>query len=261
MLSAFAYSSLLRELILRRIRSRYIGSIFGGAWSILNPLLQLILYTVVFSVILELRFGEDQSTFRFAEFLFCALLPWMAVHEGVIQSTHSLIENANIIKKLRFPLEVIPLSTVLAAVFHQLAGALVFAIVILISGSLNWIFLPLILPILAIQIVLTYGLALLTSILQVYFRDMAQVVTLTFMALFWITPIVYPKDRAAQAGLEWILNANPLTHLVEAYRLAFLGQPPVSVEGVAYLFVFAALVLILGKLLLRRTRKELVDLL
>ena len=91
---------LLGELISRDIRSRYVGSVIGLFWSILNPLLQLFLYTLIFSVVLEIKFGAEASTARFAEYLFCALLPWMALQEGVTRSSHCFIENSNLIKKV-----------------------------------------------------------------------------------------------------------------------------------------------------------------
>ena len=93
---------LVRELVARDIRSRYVGSVVGVFWSILNPLIQLGLYTVIFSVILKGKIGDDGSTGRFAESLFCALLPWMALQEGVTRSSRTFIENSPLIKKVRF---------------------------------------------------------------------------------------------------------------------------------------------------------------
>lgn len=250
---------LLRELIFRDIRVRYIGSIVGLFWSVLNPLLQLALYTVVFSVVLEVRFSERATTGQFAEVLFCALLPWMAFQEATTRSSTSFLENSNLIKKLRFPLEVIPLSIVGSAVIHQLIGTAVFSLILVYTGSL---YLPglFLFPLLLIfQIIMMSGMALAVSSVNVFFRDVVQVLGVLFMLLFWMTPIVYPKSRAPSL-FQWILDLNPLTHMVDAYRFVFLGYPDLFFEGVVYWLLFSLLLGLIGAVILNRTRKELVDL-
>ncbi|MGH9341413.1 MAG: ABC transporter permease [Acidobacteriota bacterium] len=253
---------LISELIVRDIRSRYVGSIIGIFWSILNPLLQLLLYTLIFSVVLNIRFGETASTGQFAAYLFAALLPWMAVQESVTRSSRAFIENANLIKKLRFPLEVLPFSVAASAIFHQLLGSLVFALILLANGSLRVDLLPLFFILLPFQILLVYGLSLSVACLNVFFRDIAQILGVLFMLLFWITPIVYPKSQAerAPAIFGWILNINPFTHLVEIYRFVFLGSPDPSTTGTVYWILFGVAAYYLGHFILTRTRGELLDL-
>lgn len=251
---------LIRELVGRDVRSRYVGSLLGIFWSILNPLAQLCLYTVVFGLVLEIRFGEEASTGRFAEYLFCALLPWMAIQESTVRSAVGFIERSNLIKKMRFPLETIPMSLVFSAAIHQIAGTAVFLVVLLARGSVELKFLPLAIPLFALQIVMMLGLAMFISALNVFFRDVAQVIGVIFMALFWLTPIVYPKAKAG--GLfELVLNLNPLTHMVEWYRFSFFGNPEPSLQGLAYWVAFSFVAFFLGRTVLRQTRRELLDLL
>ncbi len=252
--------NLIREFVSRDIRDRYVGSIIGVFWSILNPILQLSLYTVVFSTILNIKFGDRGSTGQFAQYLFCALLPWMALQESVTRSSRSFIENNNLIQKVRFPLEVLPFSLVLSAFVHQLLGTLIFLVFLMVNRSLHSTFLALAIILFAFQILMVYGLSLLVACLNVFFRDVSQVLGLLFMLMFWITPIVYPKHLAGDVFL-WVLNLNPLTHLVEAYRFVFLGSPIPSLWGVAYWAVFSAGVYCMGKFVLKRTQRELVDLL
>lgn len=250
---------LLRELIFRDIKVRYVGSIIGLFWSVLNPLLQLALYTTIFSIVLEVRFAERASTGQFAEVLFCALLPWMAFQEATTRSSTSFLENSNLIKKLRFPLEVIPFSIVGSAIVHQLIGTAVFSLVLIYTGSLHYLGLLLVPILLLFQIIMMSGLALAVSSINVFFRDVVQALGVLFMLLFWMTPIVYPKSQAPPL-IQWILNLNPLTHMVDAYRFAFLGYPDLLAGGIVYWFLFSLLLGLAGKTILKRTRKELVDL-
>ncbi len=251
---------LILELAVRDVRSRYIGSILGLFWSVLNPLLQLILYTVVFSIVLGIRFGEEDSVGRFAEYLFCALLPWAAFQESTTRSAHSFIEHANLIKKIRFPLETIPFSITCSACFHQILGTIVFSVVLLFNQSLCFDHIFWIIPIFIIQATMMFGVSLIIASLNVFFRDIAQVLGVLFMLLFWMTPIVYSKSRAPEA-FQQLLNINPLTHMVEAYRYSLLGNPVPSFWGIAYWTLFAVMIYWVGKLILARLRIGLVDLL
>ncbi len=250
---------LIRELVSRDIRSRYTGSVVGVFWSILNPLIQLVLYTVIFSVVLKQRFGQDPGTGRFAEYLFCALLPWMALQEGVTRSSRTFIENSQLIKKIRFPLEVLPLSVVMSAFFHQFIGTIVFVVVLIFNQTLNLDLFALAFVFYIFQILMIYGLSLLVACLNVFFRDIAQILGVLFMFMFWVTPMVYAKTQAPEP-FRWILNLNPLTHMVETYRFVFLGSPLPSFIGVAYWVAFSVAVYYLGWFILKRTRNELVDL-
>ena len=134
MLRAFTDNRhLLRELVFRDIRSRYVGSIMGLFWSVLNPLLLLLLYTFVVAGIFRERLAAGDSTSLLAASIFCGLLPWLAVQESIIRSATCYLEEQNLIKKLRFPLEVLPLKITVSAIAHQLVGSAVFVIVLAIG--------------------------------------------------------------------------------------------------------------------------------
>jgi lipopolysaccharide transport system permease protein len=245
---------LIRELVARDVRSRYVGSLIGVFWSILNPLLQLLLYTAVFSMVLESRFPGP-----FWQYLFCALLPWMSIQESVTRSSRAFLENAILIKKVRFPLEVLPFSVVASAFVHQLLGTIVFVLVLVGNQSLNPEFFGFVFVLFAFQLLMAFGVSMVVACLNVFFRDIAQILGVLFMLLFWTTPMVYPKS-IAPAPFSWLLNLNPLTHMVEAYRFVFFGQPSPSLIGIAYWLSASVAVYYLGKFVLRRTRNDLVDL-
>jgi lipopolysaccharide transport system permease protein len=245
---------LIRELVARDVRSRYVGSLIGVFWSILNPLLQLLLYTAVFSMVLESRFPGP-----FWQYLFCALLPWMSLQESVTRSSRAFLENAILIKKVRFPLEVLPFSVVASAFVHQLLGTIVFVLVLVANQSLNLELFGFIFILFAFQLLMAFGASMIVACLNVFFRDIAQILGVLFMLLFWTTPMVYPKS-IAPAPFSWLLNLNPLTHMVEAYRFVFFGQPAPSPIGIAYWLSASVGFYYLGNFVLRRTRKDLVDL-
>jgi ABC-type polysaccharide/polyol phosphate export permease len=250
---------LIRELVSRDLRSRYIGSYLGLFWSVLNPLIQLALYTVVFSYILGIRFEREASVGNFAIYLFCALLPWTAIQESTSRSAVCFLEHSNLIKKMRFSLESLPFSLVVSSLIHQLIGILVFSVVLVISGTLSFQTLPFLIPLLLVQMVMMVGMAMIFACLNVFFRDVVQVMNVLFMMLFWGTPIVYPRSMVPDNWLHWILDLNPFTHMVEAFRFAFLGVP-VEPVGVVYWLIFSLIIFFFGRLVLKRTRHQLLDL-
>ncbi|MFQ5740281.1 MAG: ABC transporter permease [Acidobacteriota bacterium] len=250
---------LIRELVARDIHSRYIGSVIGLFWSILNPVIQLALYTTIFSGVLKQRFEETGTTGRFALYLFCALLPWMAVQEAVTRSARVFIENSNLIRRIQFPLEVLPFSLVASAFIHQCLGSLILLIVLVVEQSFRYQMWGFVFLLFALQLVMMYGLALTVACLNVFFRDIAQILGVVFMLFFWITPIVYPKSQAPGA-FGWVLALNPLTHMVQAYRHIFLGSPRPPTVGLMYWLAFCFAACWLGLFVLKRTRRQLVDL-
>lgn len=250
---------LLQELVWRDVRARYIGSLVGLFWSVLNPLLQLLLYTLIFSVVLDVRFSERATTGEFAQLLFGALLPWMALQESTTRCARSFVDHSNLIQKIRFPLEIIPFSVAASSFIHQLLGTGVFVIILVFNQSLNFRLFPLLFLLFIFQIILMYGIGLTVACIHVYFRDVAQILGVLFMLLFWLTPIVYPKSLAPDT-FQWILHLNPLTHMVEAYRYSLLGLPVPSMWGILYWIGFCLAAYGFGHFVLRRTRTELVDL-
>lgn len=250
---------LLGELVRRDIRMRYTGSLLGLFWSVLNPLLQLALYTIVFSVFLKVKLGDGGGHGRFAEYLFCALLPWTALQEAWTRATGGFLDHANLIKKTRFFLELVPLSLAVSALVHQAVATAVFLPVLAWRGSLEFSTLFWLPFLLAVELLMMLGGGLLLGVLNVFVRDTAHVVGVLFLFLFWGTPIVYPKSAVPEPFLT-LLELNPLTHMVEAFRYCFFGGSPPTWWGVVYWAGCSGVLLLLGLHLLRRTRAEVLDL-
>lgn len=254
---------LLRELVKRDFQGRYAGSILGFVWSFVQPLWLLALFTFVFSTVMKISLvGERTETF--AVFLFCGLLPWTAVHEGVTRSSTAITDNAELVKKMRFPSQILVGAVVVAALLHEAIAAGVFFAVLLALGEVAWISLPVLLLAVPLQVALTLGLGLLLAAVHVFFRDTAQLLGLVFTGWFYLTPIVYPLSLVpGKTGLQQVLRRlvelNPMTALVSLYRQGLLGGELALVPGTGALAVAALGLLALGWWLFGRLRPAFVD--
>lgn len=249
---------LLRELVKRDVQGRYAGSFLGLLWSFIQPLWLIVLFTFVFSTVLKVSpVGERTSSF--AIFLFGGLLPWAAIHEGVLRSSTAITDNASLVKKLRFPSEILVLAVVLAALVQQAIAAAVYV------GVLAWVDkdwsaggLPLLLAALPLQLGLTLGLGLLMAAVHVFFRDTSQILGMVFNVWFYLTPIVYPLQLVPPQYRGWV-ELNPLTALVGLYRQAFFGGEVAPVPGSAWLTVVTIVVVSAGFWLFRSLKPAFVD--
>lgn len=246
----------------RDLQARFAGSIFGTLWVLIQPLWQLVLFSFVFSTVMKMKVSRlTENTESFSIFLFAGLLPWLAFHEGLFRGITSVTENAALVKKLRFPSELLILTTVTAAVVQQVLGTVVFALILAMMGELSYSTLPLLFVAFPLQIALTWGLACLLASLHVFLRDTAQVAGLVLTGWFYFTPIVYPLsllDR--EGGVEWAqwLALNPITALVELHRAALLGGTP-WVLGWPTLVISALLFFLGGRWVFKRLAPAFVD--
>jgi lipopolysaccharide transport system permease protein len=248
---------LLRELVRRDFQSRYAGSALGLAWSLVQPLWTLLLLTFVFSTVMKIS-PVGSRTGHFAIFLFCGLLPWMALQEGVLRASTSITDNSSLVKKLRFPSEILVLSVVLSALLHEAIAGAIFLGVLAALGELRWGGLPLLLLAVPLQIALTVGLGLLLGTLHVFFRDVAQVLGMILMGWFYLTPIVYPASLVPERFQAWI-ELNPLTALVGLYRQALLEGEVSWVPGTVSLTLTAAVLLSIGLWIFASLKPAFVD--
>ena len=248
---------LLREFTRRDFKGRYAGSMFGFLWSFVQPLWELALFTFIFSTVLKISpLGE--RTESFAVFLFCGLLPWTAVHQGVFRASTSITDNANLVKKVSFPSELLVLSVVAAAILHEAIALGLFLGVLAVTGAFSWQGLPLLLLVLPLQLALTVGLGLMLGSVNVFFRDISQLLSMVLMGWFYVTPIVYPLGLLPERLRGWI-ELNPLATVVFLYREALLGGLAIPWWDTARLALCSGLVLLVGLWLFRRLKPAFVD--
>lgn len=247
---------LLKEMVVRDLRSRYAGSGLGLAWVVLHPILWMVLYSAVFSVILRVPVEPEFESFP--EFLMAGLLPWMAIQEGISRSASALPDNAVMVKKAVFPIETLVLSALLAAVVNQLVAFFIFGVYLFFIGHLS-IWILLVVPALALQILLTYGIGCLAATVTAFVRDAGHAIGILLSVVFFATPIVYPASMVPER-FHPILDANPIAHLVAWYRAAFTLHELPAPGSVVYLAVFSVSAALLGGLLFRRARPHFADL-
>ncbi len=248
---------LLKEMVVRDIRSRYAGSGLGVFWAFAQPVLWMLLYTGVFGVIL--RVPVEKGFSGFPEFLLAGLLPWMAIQEGISRASSALTDNAAIVKKTGFPVEMLVRSVVLAAGVNQIIAFAIFAVYLAWLGhlSLPWLFFAL--PALLLQVTLTFGVACFAATVTTLFRDVAHGINIALTVVFYATPIVYPA-ALIPSRYRWILAVNPIAHLVEWYRRAFTLHVLPEASSVLYLTVFSGAAAILATALFFRARPHFADL-
>jgi ABC-type polysaccharide/polyol phosphate export permease len=250
---------LLRDLLERELQLRYVGSVGGFLWALAQPLLLLVVYTFVFSVVLKVRFGAEGSVTSFAFYLYCGMLPWHAVAGGMARSTSSLIQNRNLIRTARFPAKVLPTTVVLSELVSQAIGS-VFLLLALFLFQRPPVWTLALVPLLVLlQLVFTLGICFVLSTVQVFFRDTAQLVQVGLPLWMFLTPIFYPESRVPER-FRPLMDLNPMSHLVRMYRSAILeGQLPAGRELVLFAG-FAAAAFLVGYVLFTRNHWKFADL-
>ena len=250
------------ELILsfarRELLARYKGSVLGVVWALLTPAVMIAIFTFIFAVIFGARFGGSVSHWDYALYLFCGLLPWTMFQETAQQSASAIVTRANLVKRVVFPLETLPVAQALAALGHQLFGTvalLIFIVVIRQELHITLLWLPvLIIP----QLLLTVGAAWLIASLGVFVRDITQGISLLMTAWMFLTPIVYPESMVP-SRFRTLIEINPFTSLVRSYRLVMLEGAAPDWSGLAYFIVWAIVIFFFGYWWFARTRKNFAD--
>jgi ABC-type polysaccharide/polyol phosphate export permease len=227
------YRGLIQSLVARELKARYRGSVLGFFWSFINPLLLLLVYSFVFTFVMQA--AHDPRVEPYALFMFCGILPWTWFASSLNESAGVLISGGNLIKKVLFPAEILPIVTVLANMVHFFFG------LVILAGFLVWYQRPLNLSELAVfplvvvvQLVLTLGCSLLLSALTVHFRDIRDILSNLLTFWFFSTPIIYPYFifNDPNTGQElWqgkLLKLNPFTHLAITYQEILFFNGPVG---------------------------------
>lgn len=251
-------ADLILSLARRELAARYRGSVLGIVWAILTPIVMITIFTLIFSGIFKARFGASTSQWDYALYLFCGLLPWNAFQESLQLSASTIVGHANLVKRVVFPLETLPVSICLAAVANQLFGTIVLIVAIITlrhEVHLTIVFLPLVLlP----QLIATCGIAWLVASLGVFVRDIVQGIALVLMAWMYLTPIIYPESLVPES-YRFAVNLNPFTPLVRNYRRFLLEGASPDWIGLAYFSAFALLSFVIGYWWFARTRKNFAD--
>jgi lipopolysaccharide transport system permease protein len=212
------YRGLIQSLVARELKARYRGSVLGFLWSFVNPLLLLLVYWFVFTTVMPNTMAGVQP---YALFMFCGILPWTWFSASLTEASGSLIAGGNLIKKVMFPAEVLPIVSVLANMVHFFLGLpILIAFLIIFRPPTLWHFAWFPVAVL-VQLVFTTALALFVAALAVHFRDIRDILANVLLLWFFATPIIYPWFQPGLQRFKPLFDANPFTHLAVSYQEIF----------------------------------------
>lgn len=248
----YNYRELLKTNIKKDVGGKYKHSFLGVLWSFINPLLQIAVYALVFQVILK------SDIENYAVYLCCGLIPWQYFSNVVIRGAAVMIDNGNIIKKVYFPREILPISIATSEGVNFLIATIIILGFVIFGGiglSVNilWYFL-----ILAIQYIISIGITLIVSSLTVYFRDLLHLLGVFMQLLFYATPIVYSMD-AVPAAFQWILRLNPMSYLIDGYRAIFYNKTMPNFEGLLIAFIMGVVLCVAGYFIFKKLEKRFAE--
>ncbi len=251
----FILSSIRTEFVSRFVRSR-----LGGLWIIINPLTQVLIYAIVLSKLMGAKLAGIDNRYAYAIYLCAGQLAWNLFAEVISRSLTVFIDNANMLKKISFPRITLPVillgSSLLNNIFLLAAVFLVFAVL----GHLPGIAVVCIPLLIVVTLGLAVGIGLVLGVLNVFFRDIGQVVPILLQILFWFTPIAYPPTIIPAALLSW-MRFNPLYYLVVGYQNALVYDRFPGPRGLLAVFGFSLLLLAFGLTLFRRASADMMDVL
>ena len=236
----YAYRQMIYSLVKRDLRGRYKGSVLGFLWTFINPLLQLVVYTVVFSMIMKT--GID----KFYLFLFVALVPWLFFSTCLTGGSSCIFAQQDMVKKIYFPREVLPLAFVISQFINMLLTFIIIFLVLIFSGvGINLIAILYLPIIMIVEFILALGIAMLVSAVTVYFRDLEYILGIVSMAWMYLTPIIYPVESVPDEIMP-IFNLNPMSPIIIAYRDILYYKRIPQVGTLLHAFLLGIAVLLIG---------------
>lgn len=249
----YAYREMIFSLIRRDLNGRYKGSALGFLWTFINPLLQLGVYTMVFSVIM--RNGIED----YYLFLFVALIPWIFFSTSLSAGSSCILAQQDMVKKIYFPREVLPIAFVTGQFVNMLLSLLVvFAVLILSGKGLNLIAILCLPIILLVEYILALSVTMLSSAITVYLRDLEYILGIVSMAWQFLTPILYSADQVPDE-LLWVFNLNPMTPVIIAYRDILYYKKVPELGTLVHAILFGVIVLLIGVITFSKLKRHFVE--
>ena len=244
----FQYRELLKSNVKKEIRGKYKGSFLGVLWSFVNPLLQVLVYAIVFPYIMRVK------TDNYLEYLIIGIIPWTFFTTVINQGIITIRMNSGIIKKVYFPREILPISVAVSGLVNFLISCIII-LLFCIFGGLGISAHLLLLPFVAlIQFIFTLGLVFALCAINIYIKDTEYIVQFLINMLFYATPILYPVTLFPE-GIRWILYLNPMTRIIEFYRDIFMYHITPELGSTLILIVTSILVFFIGLLVFRKLEK------
>jgi lipopolysaccharide transport system permease protein len=254
----WAYREFILGSVKREFQSKYRNSLLGGAWTVLNPLAMILVYTIVFSQVMGAKLPGVDTTFAYSIYLCSGILVWGLFSEIVSKAQNMFLDNANMLKKLAFPRICLPAIVVLNAALNFSIGFSLFTIFLILSESFPGIVYLAIFPLLLVLILFAIGLGLVLGVLNVFFRDIGYFFGIFLQFWFWLTPIVYPLSIIPES-LRPLMQWNPMALIVEGFQTVFIQRDWPNWGSLWFVIFIAFAFCILGMRLFHRNVGDMMD--
>lgn len=254
----WAYRGFILGSVKRDFQSMYLNSLLGVAWTIIQPLSMIFVYTVIFSEIMRAKLPGVENSFGYSIYLCAGILTWGLFAEIVGRGQNTFLEHGNLLKKLNFPRLCLPVTVVATALLNFAIIFGLFTIFLIITGSFPGLVYLALIPVLAVQVVFSIGLGITLGVLNVFFRDVGQAFAVILQFWFWLTPIVYPASALPKKAQE-LLSYNPMTALVGAYHAILARGRMPDWDALVPVLLLGLFFCLLGMRLFRKHAGELVD--
>lgn len=262
MLSIFkalwAYRGFILGSVKREFQSKYRNSMLGAAWTVINPLAMIVVYTVIFSQIMRAKLPGVDTTFAYSVYLCAGTLTWSLFAEIVVRGQNVFLDNANLLKKLSFPRLCLPVIVVANAGLNFAIIFGLFTAFLLVSGNFPGLPFLAMFPLLALLVIFSIGLGITLGVLNVFFRDVGQFFGIFITFWFWLTPIVYPASILPE-GVRGLMSINPMAPLVGAFQDVLVSSKWPQWESLWLIVVLSIFLCVIGMGLFRRRAGEMVD--
>ena len=252
------YRNFITGSVKREFQSKYLNSLLGVAWTVIQPLAMILVYTIIFSQIMRAKLPGVESQYAYSIYLCAGILTWGLFSEVTSRAQNMFLDNANLLKKLSFPWYCLPVTIIASAFLNFLIILGLFLVFLIITGNFpGWVIITAI-PVLAVQLFLAGSLGLMLGVLNVFFRDVGQLYTVVLQFWFWLTPIVYPLVILPE-HLQQVIKLNPMTGLMSAYQALFTRSQVPDWSSLLPAMIVAMVFFLLAANLFRKHATEIVD--
>lgn len=254
----WAYRGFVASSVKREFQSKYRNSLLGAAWTVLNPLAMIVVYTVIFANVMHSRLAGVSSTFGYSIHLCAGVLTWGLFAEITARAQNTFLENANLLKKLSFPRLCLPVTVVANALVNFAIIFGLFTVFLIVTGNFPGVAFIALIPVLAIMVAFAIGLGITVGVLNVFFRDVGQFFSILLTFWFWLTPIVYPAN-ILPASVQSAMRLNPMASLTGACQLILVQGAWPDCSTLWLPIVLAVVFCVIGMGLFRKHAGEMVD--
>ena len=252
----YAYRQMIFSLVKKDLRGRYKGSVLGFLWTFINPLLQLIVYSLVFGWLFR---SQTNAVEKYYLHLFVALIPWIFFSSSITVGAASIVSQKDLVKKIYFPRMVIPISYVTSCFVNMLlCFIVVFAVIIVTGVGVNFLALLTLPVIMIVEYVFALGMAMITSAVTVYFRDLEHILSIVTMAWMYLTPVVYAKSMVPEKYLP-LFNLNPMTHIIDCYRTVLYDKQIPDLSSLLLAAGLGVFFLIFGTMVFNKLQRHFAE--